>query len=174
MQLARIGSQRGKIPYKWIVVMVVVFGSFMSILDQTVVNNALPHTNEPIKPPCGWSKASEQKSGTKEPLLGGRSTGNIEPSRLLFAPIAPISSSTPRKSAKAFPAHEESFDSVWNVRARPGDRGSSLCLSSAPVYLQSLKAYMMLMHRLSSQGVRAREAPKPSSRRGISVVEALV
>jgi MFS family permease len=42
MQLARIGSQRGKIPYKWIVVMVVVFGSFMSILDQTVVNNALP------------------------------------------------------------------------------------------------------------------------------------
>ena len=43
MQLPCTGSQRGKIPYKWIVVMVVVFGSFMSILDQTVVNNALPH-----------------------------------------------------------------------------------------------------------------------------------
>jgi DHA2 family multidrug resistance protein len=31
------------VPYKWIVAIVVVFGSFMSILDQTVVNNALPH-----------------------------------------------------------------------------------------------------------------------------------
>src|SRR6266567_7129665 len=35
-------SQRGKVPYKWIVLMVVIFGSFMSILDQTVINNALP------------------------------------------------------------------------------------------------------------------------------------
>jgi DHA2 family multidrug resistance protein len=30
------------LPYKWIVVLVVIFGSFMSILDQTVINNALP------------------------------------------------------------------------------------------------------------------------------------
>ncbi|HLV97664.1 MAG TPA: MDR family MFS transporter [Ktedonobacterales bacterium] len=39
---AAISSQRGRVPYKWIVLMVVVFGSFMSILDQTVINNALP------------------------------------------------------------------------------------------------------------------------------------
>src|SRR5262245_32353638 len=32
----------GRMPYKWIVVMVVVFGSFMGILDQTVINNAIP------------------------------------------------------------------------------------------------------------------------------------
>lgn len=31
-----------RLAYKWIVVIVVIFGSFMSILDQTVVNNALP------------------------------------------------------------------------------------------------------------------------------------
>jgi DHA2 family multidrug resistance protein len=35
-------SKSGRLPYKWIVVMVVIFGSFMSILDQTVINNALP------------------------------------------------------------------------------------------------------------------------------------
>ena len=35
-------SQGGRVPYKWIVLMVVIFGSFMSILDQTVINNALP------------------------------------------------------------------------------------------------------------------------------------
>jgi EmrB/QacA subfamily drug resistance transporter len=46
MQIPTTRSQRSKIPYKWIVVMVVVFGSFMSILDQTVVNNALPHLQE--------------------------------------------------------------------------------------------------------------------------------
>ncbi|GHO49060.1 MDR family MFS transporter [Ktedonospora formicarum] len=34
--------REGGIPYKWIVVIVVLFGSFMSILDQTIVNNALP------------------------------------------------------------------------------------------------------------------------------------
>ncbi|GHO80877.1 MFS transporter [Ktedonobacter sp. SOSP1-85] len=34
--------REGGIPYKWLVVIVVIFGSFMSILDQTVVNNALP------------------------------------------------------------------------------------------------------------------------------------
>ena len=32
----------GRLSYKWIVMMVVIFGSFMSILDQTVMNNALP------------------------------------------------------------------------------------------------------------------------------------
>lgn len=31
-----------RLSYKWIVVIVVIFGSFMSILDQTVINNALP------------------------------------------------------------------------------------------------------------------------------------
>ncbi len=46
MRISMTGGQRGKIPYKWIVVMVVVFGSFMSILDQTVVNNALPRLQE--------------------------------------------------------------------------------------------------------------------------------
>jgi EmrB/QacA subfamily drug resistance transporter len=40
MQLA--SSSHGRLPYKWIVVMVVILGSFMSIMDQTVVNNALP------------------------------------------------------------------------------------------------------------------------------------
>jgi EmrB/QacA subfamily drug resistance transporter len=35
-------STTSRLPYKWIVVMVVIFGSFMSILDQTVINNALP------------------------------------------------------------------------------------------------------------------------------------
>ncbi|HZR42251.1 MAG TPA: MDR family MFS transporter [Ktedonobacteraceae bacterium] len=35
-------SKPGGLPYKWIVMIVVTFGSFMSILDQTVINNALP------------------------------------------------------------------------------------------------------------------------------------
>lgn len=35
-------SKRSRLPYKWMVVIVVMFGSFMSILDQTVINNALP------------------------------------------------------------------------------------------------------------------------------------
>lgn len=43
MQFSTSNSQRGRLPYKWIVVIVVIFGSFMSILDQTVINNALPH-----------------------------------------------------------------------------------------------------------------------------------
>lgn len=42
MQLSTTSRQPGRLPYKWIVVIVVIFGSFMSILDQTVVNNALP------------------------------------------------------------------------------------------------------------------------------------
>jgi DHA2 family multidrug resistance protein len=42
MQFLTSSSQSGRLPYKWIVVMVVIFGSFMSILDQTVINNALP------------------------------------------------------------------------------------------------------------------------------------
>jgi EmrB/QacA subfamily drug resistance transporter len=36
-------SSRGRLPYKWIVVIVVISGTFMSILDQTVINNALPN-----------------------------------------------------------------------------------------------------------------------------------
>jgi len=43
MQRLATGSKPGGLPYKWIVVIVVIFGSFMSILDQTVINNALPH-----------------------------------------------------------------------------------------------------------------------------------
>jgi EmrB/QacA subfamily drug resistance transporter len=42
MQLSTTHSQRRKVPYKWIVMLVVLFGSFMSLLDQTVINNALP------------------------------------------------------------------------------------------------------------------------------------
>src|SRR5689334_5710017 len=42
MQLLSADSQSSRLPYKWIVVLVVIFGSFMSILDQTVINNALP------------------------------------------------------------------------------------------------------------------------------------
>jgi EmrB/QacA subfamily drug resistance transporter len=42
MQFSTSSSKLGRLPYKWIVVMVVIFGSFMSILDQTVINNALP------------------------------------------------------------------------------------------------------------------------------------
>ena len=30
------------IQYKWIVTLVVIFGAFMSILDQTIVNIAIP------------------------------------------------------------------------------------------------------------------------------------
>lgn len=42
MQVSTSSRKPGRLPYKWIVVMVVIFGSFMSILDQTVINNALP------------------------------------------------------------------------------------------------------------------------------------
>ncbi len=42
MQSATTGERPGRLAYKWIVVIVVIFGSFMSILDQTVINNALP------------------------------------------------------------------------------------------------------------------------------------
>src|SRR5579884_2508817 len=42
MQLSTGNGKPGRLSYKWIVLIVVIFGSFMSILDQTVVNNALP------------------------------------------------------------------------------------------------------------------------------------
>jgi len=42
MQFSTSSGKLGRLPYKWIVMMVVIFGSFMSILDQTVINNALP------------------------------------------------------------------------------------------------------------------------------------
>ncbi|HEY0757400.1 MAG TPA: MDR family MFS transporter [Ktedonobacteraceae bacterium] len=42
MQFSATSPKPGGLPYKWIVVMVVIFGSFMSILDQTVINNAIP------------------------------------------------------------------------------------------------------------------------------------
>jgi EmrB/QacA subfamily drug resistance transporter len=37
-----ISTRPSRISYKWIVAIVVTFGSFMGILDQTVINNALP------------------------------------------------------------------------------------------------------------------------------------
>src|SRR5260370_3105821 len=46
MQSATTGEHSGRLAYKWIVVIVVIFGSFMSILDQTVINNALPRLQE--------------------------------------------------------------------------------------------------------------------------------
>lgn len=42
MSISTTERRPGGLPYKWIVVLVVIFGSFMSILDQTVVNNAIP------------------------------------------------------------------------------------------------------------------------------------
>ena len=41
MQLS-ISNLSRRLPYKWIVVLVVTFGAFMSTLDVTVINNALP------------------------------------------------------------------------------------------------------------------------------------
>ncbi|HEV2656834.1 MAG TPA: DHA2 family efflux MFS transporter permease subunit, partial [Ktedonobacteraceae bacterium] len=35
-------TQTGGVAYKWIVALVVIFGAFMSILDQTIVNIAIP------------------------------------------------------------------------------------------------------------------------------------
>ncbi len=35
-------KQGGGIPYKWIVAIVVIFGLFMTILDGTIVNIAIP------------------------------------------------------------------------------------------------------------------------------------
>lgn len=42
MQFSTTSKRPRRLPYKWIVVIVVIFGSFMSLLDQTVINNALP------------------------------------------------------------------------------------------------------------------------------------
>jgi D-arabinose 1-dehydrogenase-like Zn-dependent alcohol dehydrogenase len=42
MLFSTSSRKSGRVPYKWIVMMVVIFGSFMSILDQSVMNNALP------------------------------------------------------------------------------------------------------------------------------------
>jgi len=39
---AQVTRQAGGLPYKWIMAIVLVFGAFMSILDQTVVNIAIP------------------------------------------------------------------------------------------------------------------------------------
>ncbi|MBO0782555.1 MAG: DHA2 family efflux MFS transporter permease subunit [Ktedonobacteraceae bacterium] len=44
MQIPATAShQEGGIPYKWLVAIVVIFGIFMSILDSTIVNIAIPH-----------------------------------------------------------------------------------------------------------------------------------
>lgn len=37
-----VGTRSGGLPYKWLVLMVVVFGSFISVLDSTIVNIAIP------------------------------------------------------------------------------------------------------------------------------------
>ncbi len=37
-----VETRRGGLPYKWLVAIVVIFGAFMTILDQTIVNIALP------------------------------------------------------------------------------------------------------------------------------------
>src|SRR5579859_2550572 len=46
MQLSVQGSRNantsGGLAYKWIVAIVVIFGAFMSVLDMTIVNTALP------------------------------------------------------------------------------------------------------------------------------------
>jgi len=43
MQVPAQAVQRsGGLPYKWIVAIVAVFGAFMSVLDQTIVNIAIP------------------------------------------------------------------------------------------------------------------------------------
>src|SRR5712692_2545543 len=39
---ARVTRQAGGLPYKWVMAIVLVFGAFMSVLDQTVVNIAIP------------------------------------------------------------------------------------------------------------------------------------
>src|SRR5712692_7712799 len=46
MQVMQVNTQAarrgGRLDYKWILAMVVIFGVFMSILDQTIVNIAIP------------------------------------------------------------------------------------------------------------------------------------
>lgn len=42
VQIAEQRQERGGLEYKWIVAIVVIFGAFMSILDQTIVNIAIP------------------------------------------------------------------------------------------------------------------------------------
>jgi len=42
MQAQATTRRSGGIPYKWIVAGVVVFGIFMSVLDSTIVNIAIP------------------------------------------------------------------------------------------------------------------------------------
>src|SRR5215472_3355018 len=37
-----VAPRRARLDYKWIVTLVVMFGAFMSILDQTIVNIAIP------------------------------------------------------------------------------------------------------------------------------------
>jgi MFS family permease len=43
MQFSTTRNRRGGVSYKWVVALVLIFGSFMSILDQTVITNAFPH-----------------------------------------------------------------------------------------------------------------------------------
>jgi len=41
-QIGQPGSEEGGLPYKWIVAIVVIFGVFMSVVDTTIVNIAIP------------------------------------------------------------------------------------------------------------------------------------
>jgi DHA2 family multidrug resistance protein len=41
-QTGQPGSKQGGLPYKWIVAIVVIFGVFMTVVDQTIVNIAIP------------------------------------------------------------------------------------------------------------------------------------
>src|SRR4030088_2906980 len=40
--LTQTEQPEGRLPYKWIVMIVMVIGTFLSVLDTTVINNALP------------------------------------------------------------------------------------------------------------------------------------
>lgn len=54
----RASTTRQGLPYKWIVILVVVFGAFMTILDQTIVNIALPRLQTAFHAPLNmvqWS-----------------------------------------------------------------------------------------------------------------------
>src|SRR6266568_86889 len=40
--LTQTEQPTGRLPYKWIVMIVMIIGSFLSVLDMTVINNSLP------------------------------------------------------------------------------------------------------------------------------------
>ncbi|GLV55387.1 MFS transporter [Dictyobacter sp. S3.2.2.5] len=54
----RSSVARPRLPYKWIVILVVVFGAFMTILDQTIVNIALPRLQTAFHAPLNVVQGS--------------------------------------------------------------------------------------------------------------------